>query len=1059
MKKILLIFVFLIVTLQIFAQEITIEGNVSAADDGQTLPGVTVLEKGTTNGTITNIEGYYQIKVSSNAILQFSFVGMETQEVLVAGQSRIDMALETATTELDEVIVIGYGVQKKSLVTGAISKVGSEDLEKNQVRVEQALQGKSAGVNIMQESGSPGAGITMRIRGTGTNKNSNPLFIVDGMRTGGIEYLNPNDIESIEILKDAASGAIYGAEAGNGIVLVTTKSGDKKKTTISYTASFGVQEAKNLNKVLNAEQYATYYREGLEHEIRSQYPGLDIPEDLIEKLINAAYPFNPDTIGKGTDWLGEIFNPASMQEHNISITGGNENTSVFFSGSYLSQEGIVGGSKSNFDRYTARLNANHEAKDWLSVGGKISYTHFERTSIDENNEFGGVISNAMNIDPLTPVYYSDTSQFPDKYKDQIYDNIDNIENSSLRAPGDKGYYGMSEYVQNEIRNPVAQIDNSHNLWYTDKLLGGVNLTLKPFEGLIFKTTYDIDLAYGNNNYWTPEYYYHSINFNYLSSVNQTTERWFTWQWENVATYSKQIGLHDFTFLAGNTLRDYSYYYFGGKGEGLQEESWNFAVFDAVLSDSTKSAVSGRRNEDNRLMSYFGRVQYNYDSRYMIGATLRSDASSKLSSSNRTQYFPSVSLGWVATNESFWNFTPISFLKLRFSWGQNGSIQSLGNFEYISLITSTSESSYYISGGTRLAGAEPSALSNPDLIWETSEQTNVGLDVRFFNDRLSLTTDYYIKKTIGLITSAAIPEYVGNNKPSANAGDITNQGVEIELNYKGQIADIKYEIGANAAYNKNEVTSLTSPLLGANLGTSGALTRAEEGYPVWYFHGFQADGIFDSFDEINAYVNDDGELIQPVAIPGDIKFKDLDGNGIINEDDKTMIGSPHPDWIFGLNLSLNYKGFDLGIFLSGALGNEVYYGAYRTDLNNNNKPYFMYENAWTPENHTDEFPRYTVNDNNNNFSHNSMFVFDGSYMRLQNLELGYSLEKPILDKLHIEKLRLYVSGRNLFVITNYPGADPEVGNSVMEDDEKTSIGVDRGLYPKSRIISFGINLSL
>ncbi|MGM0407425.1 MAG: SusC/RagA family TonB-linked outer membrane protein, partial [Bacteroidota bacterium] len=588
--------------------------------------------------------------------------------------------------------------------------------------------------------------------------------------------------------------------------------------------------------------------------------------------------------------------------------------------------------------------------------------------------------------------------------------------------------------------------------------GGVNLTLKPYEGFIFKSTYDIDLSYGNNNYWTPEYYYHSINYNYLSSVNQSTQRWFTWQWENVLTYSKQIGAHDLTVMAGNTLREFQYYYFGGLGEGLQEESWDFAVFDAVLSDSTKSAVSGTRAGGNRLLSYFGRIQYNYDSRYMLNFALRSDASSKLSAKNRTQYFPSLSLGWVLTNEEFWNFTPVSFLKLRLSWGQNGSIQSLGNFEYVSTISSTAESSYYISGGTRLAGAEPTALSNPDLIWETSEQTNVGIDARFFNDRLAFSVDYYKKKTIGLITFAAIPEYVGNNKPNANSGDITNQGIELELSFKGNIADINYSIGANAAYNKNEVTNLASPLLGANLGTSGALTRAEEGYPVWYFYGFQDDGIFDSFDEINSYINVDGDPIQPNAIPGDVRFVDIDGDGKINEDDKTMIGSPHPDWIFGLNTNLNYKGFDLTIFLQGALGNEVYYGAYRTDLNNNNKPYFLYENAWTPENQSGEFPRYTVNDNNNNFSHNSMFVFDGSYLRVQNLELGYSLKNSMLNKLSIEKLRIYVSGRNLFVLTSYPGADPEVGNSNFGDD-KTSIGIDRGLYPRSKIISFGINMSI
>jgi len=1059
MKKLLqLIFLWVVVTHSLAAQEVTITGTVTTASDGLPLPGATVVEKGTSNGTITNIEGFYELTVSPEATLVISFVGLESAEIPVAGLTIIDAALETATTDLDEIVVIGYGVQKKSLVTGAISKVSSEDLQKNQLRVEQALQGKSAGVNIIQESGSPGGGITVRIRGTGTNKNSNPLFIVDGMRTGGIEYLNPNDIESVEILKDAASAAIYGAEAGNGIVLVTTKSGDGNKSTISYNASYGIQEARNINEVLNARQYATYFRNGLEQEIRNQYLGLDIPEELLNRLLDASYPFNPDTLGTGTDWLGEIFSPAPMQEHNISVSGGNEKTSVFFSGSYFNQEGIVGGSKARFDRYTARLNADHKVKDWLSIGGRLSYTHLERKSIDENNEFGGVISNAMNIDPLTPVYYDDISEFPEKYQNQIFDNFDDIDNSSLKAPGNKGYYGMSTLVQNEIRNPIAQMDNTHNRYYTDKFLGGIRLDVKPFEGFTFRSAYDIDMAYGNNNYWTPEFYYHSINFNYLSSVNQTAERWFTWQWENVATYRREFGLHDLTLMAGNTMREYNYFFFGGLGEGLQEESWNFAVFDAVLSDSTRSAVSGRRNQDNRLLSYFGRAQYNFDGKYLVGLTLRSDASSKLSKSNRTQYFPSASFGWVISNENFWNYAPINFLKLRFSWGQNGSIQSLGNFEYISTIASTSLSSYYLSGGSRLAGAEPTALSNPELLWETSEQTNLGLDVRFFSNRLSFTADLYNKKTIGLITTASIPEYVGNNKPNANAGDITNRGIELELSYRGSVGELDYNIGTNFAYNQNEVTSLNSPLLGANLGTLGALTRSDQGLPVWYFHGFETDGIFDSYEEIEAYVGEDGELIQPSAIPGDVKFVDRDNSGSITEDDKTFIGSPHPDWIYGINASLDYKGFDFSVLINGTIGNEVYYGAYRTDLNNNNKPLFFYEDAWTPENMNNEFPRYTVNDNNNNFSHNDLFVYNGSYIRLQNVELGYTLPSTLLERFDIQKFRVYVSGLNLLVLSNYPGADPEIGNS-NGGAEKTSIGVDRGLYPRPRIISFGINLTL
>lgn len=1062
MKKIFTSIFLLLFAYAVMGQNV-ITGVITDESTGETLPGVSVVVKGTTVGTITDIDGNYTIEVPSEAtLLVFSYVGMVTQEIEIGTQTTIDVILKADVHGLDEVVVIGYGVQKKSLVTGAISKVSAEKLERNQVRIEQALQGKTAGVNIMQESGSPGAGMNIRIRGTGSNRNANPLFIVDGMRTDGIEYLNPNDIESVEILKDAASAAIYGAEGGNGVVIVTTKSGSSKKSTLSYNANYGIQEVKNMNRVLNAKEYATYYREGLRHEIETQYAGFEIPEELMNRSLDISYPFNPDTLGTGTDWLNEIFSPAQMQEHNISFAGGNEKTTVFFSGSYLSQDGVVGGSKSTFKRYTARLNVDHELKDWLTFGGKVSFTHFERTSIDENNEFGGVISNAMNIDPLTPVYYSDTSMFPEAYKPQIYANFDDIDNSSLKAPGDKGYYGMSEYVQNEVRNPVAQIDNDHDLWYTDKLLGGLSATLKPFEGFTFKSTFDIDLSYGNNNWWVPEYYYHSINYSYLSSVHQSTERWFNWQAENVATYTKSIDLHNFTVMAGNTAREATYYYFKGRGEQLLEESWNFAVFDAVLSDSARAAVEGRRNEDTRLLSYFGRLQYNYGERYMLGATLRSDASSKLSSSNRTKYYPSISLGWVATNEAFWNFSPINFMKVRFSWGQNGSIQSLNVFEYVPLIETGSESSYYTSNGT-VVGAHPQQVANPDLQWETSDQTNLGVDLRLLNDRLTFTTDFYVKNTIDLITEAPIPEYVGNQKPRANAGTVSNRGVEIEVSYRGEYAGIKYDVSATLAHNRNEVTELIAPLQGANLGTSGALSRTEEGEPIWYFYGFNTLGVFDSIAEINAYVNEDGELLQPRAIPGDVIFEDVNGDGTINEEDKTKIGSPHPDFLYGFNASLEYRGFDFSIFLQGVSGNEVYYGAYRTDLDNNNKPYFLYENAWTPDDNSGNYPRYSINDNNKNYSHSDLFVFDGSYLRLQSVELGYTFQKPILEKIRVSKLRVYVSGRNLHLWTKYPGADPEVGNSVNpgagDYDYGRSIGIDRGLYPRPRIISFGLNLTI
>jgi TonB-dependent starch-binding outer membrane protein SusC len=1059
MKKGLLTLTTLFFALMTLGQEKTITGMVTDSIDNSPLPGVNIYVEGTTIGTSSDMNGNYELTVpGGNDDLLFSFVGYEQKSVRIGEKTEINAKLKPTVEALEEVVLIGYSTQKKSLVTGAISKVTNDDINQNQSRIEQSIQGKTAGVNIMQESGSPGGNLTIRIRGTGSNKNSNPLFIVDGMRTGGMEYLNPEDIESIEVLKDAASAAIYGAEGANGVVLITTKSGKKGESEITYNYSHGWQNAANYIEVLNAQQYADYFRDGRRHEIVNQFPpGTEIPEKLINNIIDNSYPFHPDTLGTGTNWMNEIFQTAPMQQHHLSIQGGTEKTNVFASASYFDQDGIVGGNKANFKRVTARLNLDHEVKKWLDVGAKISYTHYNRRDIDENNEFGGVISNAMAIDPLTSVYVDEIDDLPDKYLSQIYANVGNFENSSLKAPGDNGYFAMSPYVQNEIVNPVAQINNDHGKWNQDKLLAGFYANIEPIEGLNIRTTYDLDLSYGNYFYWIPEYYYHSINYNYRNSTGQTTERWNTWQLENVANYKNTIGNHSFDVMAGMTARDYNHFNINGRGEVLQEESWNFAVLDAVLSDTTRSAAGGYRDE-NRLFSYFGRAQYDFREKYMLNAVLRADGSSKLAIGNKFRYFPSVSLGWIISKENFGLPSFINFLKLRASWGRNGSIASLGNFEYVSTILRNAESSYYLSGGDRLTGAEPGQLANPDLVWETSEQIDFGIDIYFFQSQLTFTADYYEKTTIDLITDGPVPLYVGNDQPKVNAGDVVNRGFELELGHKKRINSFFYDISAMASYLQNEVTYIgnkASVLVGANLGTTGAITRSEEGKPIWFFYGYQDDGLFKNRDQINSYVNEKGELIQPNAVPGDVKFRDISDDGKISEDDKTMIGNPHPKWTFSLSSSLKYKNFDLSLFFNGRAGADVYFGAYRTDLNINNKPEFFYTDAWTEDNTDADFPRKTAGDANRNFSHNSMFIFDGSFIRLQNAELGYTLPSNLGNKINIGKLRVYVSGQNLLLLTKYPG-DPELGS--IGGNNGNSIGVDRGLYPRARIISVGANVT-
>ncbi len=1060
MKHLLTFLFLLFIPLSIFSQKL-IKGTV-VDENGYGIPGVNIYIKGTTTGTISDLDGKYTIEVpDEDAVLVFSSIGYVQKEIPVADKTTVDVQMDVETKELEDIVVVGYGTQKKSLVTGAIAKVESEDITKTaSLRTEQALQGKTSGVMIAQQSGSPGAGMTVRIRGTGSNSGADPLYIVDGMRTGGIEFLSPNDIASVEILKDAASAAIYGAEGANGVVLITTKTGGKdKKGQITYDSYYGVQDMVSDFEVLDAHRYVEYFREAVAWEtevaIRNAVP--DIPQDYIDRKITDSWEKNnlmePDSVPHNTDWLNEIFQQAPIQSHHLTASGGSENSSYLISGSYFSQDGVVGGSNANFKRYTARFNGDHKINDWLNVGARVSYTHFTRRDVNENNEFGGVIGNAISLDPLTPLYYNDSSEIPEVYK-----------GNEGYVKDENGYFGMSTRVRNEIRNPVAQMHIDHSKWTTDKLLGSGFAEIKPFKGFTFKTKFDIDLAYGTNDNWIPVYYFHSSSEKELSEVNKSINRWRTWQFENYFTYTNSIGDHNFSILGGMSARDYQYTSLFGKKEDMVEESDDYAYIDFATSDTTKNA-SGGGVDQNRLLSYFTRGTYDYQGKYLLNATLRADGSSLFGPDNKFGYFPSVSLGWVVTREDFWTIPAVNFLKLRASWGQNGSLSNLGAFQYVSLITYQARN--YISGTDQLiSAAEPEAISNPALQWETSEQTDIGLDFGFYNNKISLAVDYFRKETKDLLFQGGVPDYVGNSAPWINAGNVRNQGVEIELGIRKKTGDFHYDFSLNASKLNNEVVAAPEFLDGANLGTTGAITRFDEGYPVWYFYGYETDGIFQDTAQVSNYVNSDGAQLQPSAIPGDVKFVDKNGldslgnetgqpDGIINDADKTYIGSPHPDWTFGATINLEYKNFDFSMFIQGVTGNEIYNGVHRTDLVSNNKPVKFYEDRWTPDNKSNDWFRATYEDANRNFRPSDLFIEDGSYVRLKNIQLGYSIPLRYLQKAKMRKLRIYISAQNLFTLTKYSGMDPEIG----ETAGARSIGVDRGFYPASRIIMGGLSLTL
>jgi TonB-linked SusC/RagA family outer membrane protein len=1062
-KRLTLLLGFLVVCMGAFAQSRTITGKVTDAN-GEPLPGATVLWKSTKIGTVTDLNGAYQIKVEGNdAVLQVSYVGYTQKEISVGSASTADVVLEEDMTTLTEVVVVGYGTQKKSLVTGSISKVDAEQLTLNKPStVNQALQGKTAGVVVQQTSGAPGGGFTVRVRGVGSNAGTDPLYIVDGVRTGGIDYLSPTDIESIEVLKDAASAAIYGAEGANGVVLITTKSGKnlaKGDGEITYSYYRGVQSAVNLPKVLNAHDYVSYLREALatEYTAGGTY-GKATPEANLQKKINGIVPFSPDTIGNGTNWADEVFKTAPVEEHNLQFSGNSEKGWYNISTSIFNQDGIVGGSKSNFKRYTFRVNADQNVKEWFKVGTRVGYTHKQKNSLSENNEFGGVVADVLQLDPLTPVFFNDTNELKQVVKSAA--------NRALALKDDQGrYYGISRMVANEVRNPLAQINNTHDKYTEDKLVGSAFAEFTPIKDLTIRSQVGFDMAYGTNESWTPTSYYNLSTITPMSSMYQGDNRWTKISFENYATYTKTFGKHNVSGMIGISNEDYSHSFMGGTRYKMLLENDDFNILSSALIDSTQ--VANGNKDHSRLASTFGRLSYNYDEKYMIQGQLRQDGSSRLGKGNKFHSFPSVSLGWVVSREAFWNVPFINMLKARASWGQNGSISSLrGNFGYVSLI---GYGAGYADGtGSVLNGALPDGLSNPDYVWETSQQTDFGIDLGMLDNRITFTADYFDKRTIDqLVQDATVADYVGNTAPMVNSGEVSNKGVEFEISYRETKGEFKYNVSFNGSYLKNNVESFgkDQSITDVNFGTAGACKKYEQGQPAWYLYGYKTDGIFQNATQIANYKNEKGELLQPNAIPGDIIFKDVAGidasgkrvmipDGKIDETDKTNIGNPFPEMTMGLSVGCDYKGFDFNMFWQAVTGNDIINATYRADLKNINKPEYFYSERWTGEGSTNTAPRASYQDKNSNFRISDFFVEDGSYLRLKNVTLGYTLPNSLTSKVLIKKLRIYVSGQNLLTFTKYRGMDPEVGGTT----GASGIGVDKGLYPQSKVIMGGVSIT-
>ncbi|MFC2138577.1 SusC/RagA family TonB-linked outer membrane protein, partial [Bacteroidota bacterium] len=1000
------------------AQNINVSGLVTDAGSGMPLPGANIIVKGTTSGTVTNVNGEYSIEISDpNAILIFSFIGYEDLEVQVNNQSIINANLQISTKDIDELVVIGYGVQKKKLSTGATVHIKDEDIaQKHSLRVEQAIQGLTPGVQVTSNSGQPGEGLKVRIRGVGTVGNSDPLYVVDGIPTDNIAYLNPSDVESVDILKDAASAAIYGARAANGVVLITTKKGKAGEMKLTYNGYYGVQNVPNKIELLNAKEFATYQNAAAEN----MGDDLIFPQEVV------------DTMGEGTNWLDYLFNEnAPTQSHSVSLTGGNE-TSIFSSSiSYLEQSGIVGTQdKSQYERFSVRLNSEHKIyNERLKIGENVIFSHSNISGVGVGDKYDNSVRGFLNASPLMKAY-------DDSYEDG---------------------FGRSPLSDDES-NPLAEMYfNSY-----DKVLGNLFAEIEIIKGLKFTSDFGIDLEYKRVNEYGPVYSLTEYTKRTNSQADMDMEYQFTYNFENYLTYSRYFGKHNITALIGNTVEEYNKFWVYGEKQDLIMDDFEFAIIDNATNDETQKTEGGKL--DRALLSYYGRLNYNYNEKYLLAATLRRDGSSKFGPENRFGTFPSVSAGWVLSEEEFAATDLIDFLKLRASWGQNGN-DKIPDFMYEATILSTGFDYYFGADETKYVGSAPEKIHNPLLKWETSEQLDIGFDSKFL-DNFSLAFDWYKKTTKDWLVEIQVPEIAGTDPPIINGGDVLNRGYEIDLGYQKIGGDFTFSINANLAHNYNEVLFIDNEdevIHGVDnviFHDADEVFRAEVGYPIGYFYGYEMLGIFQDTNEINNYSHD-GELMQPRAVPGDVKFKDINNDSIINEDDRTMIGNPHPDFTFGLSFSAQYKGWDFSIFMQGVAGNEILYGIRQNERPFNNFT-AAYNEYWTEENPSTTRPRATpgVDPNKNWTRISALYIEDGSYLKIRSLNIGHDLKKTLLKNASIQQLRVYVSASNLYTFTKYTGFDPEVGYGDYDEDryDNFSTGIDIGYYPVPRTYLVGLNVT-
>ncbi len=1017
---------------QLLAQNVQVTGKVTARATNLGLDGASVSVKGTSTGVVTDQDGNYSISVASGSIIVASYAGMADLERTATASGTIDFVLDAIAGNLDEVIVVGYGTQRKSNITGAISSVKASDLQNvPNGRIEQALQGRVAGVTIMQNSGQPGSASTIRVRGITTFNNNNPLWVVDGVvvDAGGIGYLNQSDIESIEVLKDAASAAIYGTRAATGVILVTTKKGKSGKLSVSYNGFYGTSSAARKLSLLNATEYATLLNE------RSLADGGNV---LFA---------DPASLGKGTDWQEAIFNnSAGRYLHEVSVSGGSERSTIYFSAGMQEQDGIVSTDISNYKKINLRLNTTFKISDIFSAGQTLGYTRQKSAGLgNTNSEFGGPLSSAINLDPITKLVITDPAVA----------NGNPYSNNPVVRDANGNPYGISSLVGQEMTNPLAYIYprlGGYN--WSDDFVGNVFLEAAPIKGLKVRSTLGFKKAYWGNYGFTPVHYLSATNQVDRNRLSKGENNVFNWNIENTITYNKRVKDHDFTVLVGqgayveNIGGSMGVTYYDLPVNNYQDATFRF---DIPIADRETWASTGI---EHKISSIFGRLNYSYQDKYLFTGIIRRDGSTRFGGNNKYGVFPSFSAGWNVHRESFWTTNNIiNSLKIRGGYGVVGN-DAIADFGYLSLVVGGYN---YTLGDNEdvTIGYAPRTLDNPDLKWEQTASTDFGFDAQLFQN-FNLSASYYNKKTTGILRPVVIPGYVGvGADPSGNVADMKNSGIEIEFGYRKQFGELGFGINGNFSTLKNVVTYVASDTNfiggGAGFQSMGNITRVQVGQPYNAFFGYRTLGIFQNQAQIQDHKNSGGTPLQPNAKPGDFIWADLDGDGTISSGDldRTFLGSNIPKYTYGFTINLDYKGFDLMAFAQGAGGNKIFQGLRRLDIGNAN-----YSNRalsrWTHEGQNTSHPRMTLSDPNANYSRMSDFYLeDGDYLRLKVLQLGYTLPRSFHQKAGISRIRFYVTAENLFTITKYTGYDPEVGGGIF--------GVDRGQYPQARAIMGGLQL--